>query len=116
MNQTGPDPSYFVRGDARTHTTAADGHAAVHFLASDYTRQWHYEVRVIIIRVQLAVAEVDYITASRAQSSDKMFLQLQSTMVGSDANALGYSQQSRLGFRHDLSLSMAMAPGSDTGT
>ena len=102
MNQTGSDPRYFVRDDARSHATAADGNAAIDLLASDCTGQRHNEVRVIVIRVQFAVAEIDYRTASRAQLSDEVVLQLQSPMVGSDADAVRYSCQSRRWFQHDL--------------
>lgn len=95
MNQTGPNPRHFVRGDRRPHTASTDGHAALHLSAGHRAGQWHDKIRIIVISIQSAVAELDYLMASPAQLSDKLFLQFKSPMVGGEADTLARSRQSR---------------------
>ena len=66
-NQAGPNPRHFVGGDRCPNATSTDGHAAIHLPASDCAGQRHDKIRIIIIQLQLLVAEVNYLIASRAQ-------------------------------------------------
>ena len=95
MNQAGPNPRHFVRDNGCPHTASTDGHAALHLSAGNCARQRHYKIRIIVVRVQSAVAELDYLMAGRAQFSDELFHQFKSPMVGSDADALDCFRQSR---------------------
>jgi hypothetical protein len=62
-DQAGPHSRHFVGGDARTHAATADGHTAVNFAASNCTGQGHNKVRLVIVRLRLAVAKVDHSAA-----------------------------------------------------
>ena len=95
MNQAGPHPRHFVRDDRCPNTASTDGHAALHLSAGDCARQRHYEIRIIVIRVQSAVAELDYLMAGRAQFSDELSHQFKSPVVGGDADTLDRFPQSR---------------------
>jgi hypothetical protein len=87
MNQAGPNPRHFVRDDRCPNTTSTDGHTAIHLPASDCMGQRHNKIRIIVLSIQSAVTEVDYLMAGRAQLSDELFLQFKSAMVGGDTNA-----------------------------
>ena len=95
MNQARPNARHFVRGDRCPHSAATNGHAAIHLSARDCARQRHDKIRIIIVRVRSAVAEIDHLMAGRAQLSDELFLQFKSAMVGGDADALDCFRQSR---------------------
>jgi hypothetical protein len=93
MDQTRPHACHLVSDHARPDATAADGHAALDISASDCACQRHDKIRIIVIQIQSAVAEVNYLMAGRAQLSDELFLQFKSAMVGGDADALARSRQ-----------------------
>src|SRR5664279_3759294 len=94
MDQARAHARHLVGGDGGTDTASTDGHAAIHLPASDGPSQRHNKIRIIVIRVQSAVAEVDYLMASRAQPSDELCLQFKPAMVGGDTDALKCSCQS----------------------
>ncbi len=87
MNQAGPNPRHFVRADRCPNTASTDGHAALHLSAGHRAGQRHDKIRIIIVQIQLQVAEIDHLMAGRAQLSSEMFLQFKSAMVGGDADA-----------------------------
>ena len=94
MNQAGPNPRHLVRNDRCPNPASTDGHAALHTSAGHCAGQRHNKIRIIVIRVQSAVAEFDYLMAGRAQLSDELFLQFKSAVVGGDTNALERFRQS----------------------
>ena len=86
MNQAGPHARHLISDDTGTDATAADGHSAIHIPTSDCTGQRHNKIRIIVIRIRSAVAEIDYLMTGRAQPSDELFLQFKSAVVGGDTN------------------------------
>ena len=95
MDQARPHPRQLVGDDARPNATATDGHATSHLPTRDCTGQRHDKIWIIVIRVQSAVAEVDYLMAGRTQPSDELFLQFKSAVVCGNADALERSRHSR---------------------
>jgi hypothetical protein len=95
MNQAGSHPRHFVRDDRCPHTTSTDGHTALHLSAGNCARQRDDKIRIVVISVQSAVAELDYLVAGHAQLSDELFHQFKSAVVGGDADALDRFGQSR---------------------
>jgi hypothetical protein len=67
VNQTGADARNLVRNDRRPDATPADGHAPRYFSTRDGARQRHDKVRIVIVRLRLAVAEVDHLLTGLAQ-------------------------------------------------
>jgi len=59
--------------------------------ASNRARQWHYKIRIVIIRVRLAVAKIDHFIAGLAQLPGQILLRLKSSMIGGDTDAFGES-------------------------
>jgi hypothetical protein len=86
LDHTGPHTCYLISRDASPNAATADGNATHHFPGSDGMGQRHDKIRVVIFKVQFAVAKIDYVMVRLAQSSDEMFLQFKSSVVGSNAN------------------------------
>ena len=74
MNQAGPNTRHFVRDDRRPHTTATDGHAALHLSAGNCAGQRHDIIRIIIVHLRLSVAEIDHFMTGVAQHPDQILL------------------------------------------
>jgi hypothetical protein len=87
VDQAGPHARHLVGGNARTHAATADGHAAVHLAASNCTGQGHNKIRIVIIRLRLAVAEVGYSIVSLTQHRAQVLLQLKTSMIRADTDA-----------------------------
>ena len=88
VNQAGPDPRHLVGGDRRPNAASTDGHAAIDLSAGDRAGQGHDEIRVVIVRLRLPVAEIDDFMAGGAEHRGEIFLQLVTAVVGGDADAL----------------------------
>ncbi len=88
MNQARTDSRHFVRGNGCANAAAADGHSALNFSAGNGVGQRHNKIWIIIVRAPLPVAEINYLMPGLAQLSDQIFLQLEATMVGGNADAV----------------------------
>ena len=100
MNQAGADTRHLVGRDTRPHPAAADGHAAAHFAAGDGARQRNHEIRIVIVRLRPAVAEIGQAMTGSAQPPGQMSLQFKSSVVGGDSDPLRLRLLRRAGFRH----------------
>ena len=49
MNQAGPNPRHFVRGDRCSDTASTDGYATIHFSTSDGTGQRYDKIGIVIV-------------------------------------------------------------------
>ena len=87
VNQAGPNPRHFVRADRCANPTAADAHAAIHRSGSNRAGQWHNKVRIIIVLFRTTVTKVNHFMTGFAQFSGQKFLQLETAVVGGDADA-----------------------------
>jgi hypothetical protein len=88
MNQAGPDPGDFVRDHRSPHAASTNGHPTIHLPPGNGAGQRHDKIRIIVIRLQAAVAEINHFITRRAQLTDQLPLQFKSAMVGSDAHAV----------------------------
>jgi hypothetical protein len=67
INQASPNTDNFIRGKGRADPAATDAYASIHGPGGNRTGQGNDKVRVIIIRLQLPVAEVGDLVTSFAQ-------------------------------------------------
>ena len=67
VNQAGPNPRHLVRADRCPNPAATDAHAAFHRPGGDRPRQRHDKIRVVIVLLRPAVAEVNHFIAGFAQ-------------------------------------------------
>ena len=67
MYQARPHARHFVGSNTRTHATTANGHTAIHFAASNRTSQGHNKIRIVVIRLQLTIAKINYFVVSLTQ-------------------------------------------------
>ena len=74
MNQTRTYTCYFVRGNARPHATAANGYAASHLAAGNCTSQRYNKIRIIVIRLRLAITKFGHFATGLAQPLNEIFL------------------------------------------
>ena len=66
MNQAGPNPRHFVRGDRSSNPASTDGQAALHLSTRNRARERHDKIRIIIVGRRLAVAKVNDFETSPA--------------------------------------------------
>ncbi len=84
VNQAGSNSCYFISRDGGPRTTSTDGHASLLVSAGNCTGQRHNKIRIIIVRLRLAISEIAHLMAAFPQHASQIFLQLVSSMVGGD--------------------------------
>src|SRR5262244_1544877 len=86
MDESGVNARHFVGTYRRADPTAANSHASIHLAGRDGHRERHYEVRIIVRRVQAMSAEVHHLVPSCVESGHDFFFQSEATMIGSNSN------------------------------
>jgi len=103
MNQAGPNPSHFVRGNRRPDTASTNGDTPLDLPSSHRPRQRDDKIRVIIVHPRLSVPEIDYFLICFTQDFDKIFLEFITAVVGGEADG-GWFRRSGGGEFHGVCL------------
>jgi hypothetical protein len=74
MNQAGPNTRHFVRGDGCSDTASTNGHASFDFSGRHRPSHGDDEIRIIIVRLRLLIAEIDHFVSTLAQQIGQVFL------------------------------------------
>jgi hypothetical protein len=86
VNQARADPGYFVRADRGAHSATANCYAPGHPPGGDHAGERHYKIGIVIIFFRKAITEIDYFMPRSTQFPGQIFLQVVTTVVGSDAD------------------------------
>jgi len=86
VDQAGAHTGDFVGGDTRTHAAAAKGDASIHLSCGDGTGQWHDKVGIVVIGLQLMIAEINDMVAGFTKFYDQGLFQCKTTVVRRDAD------------------------------
>jgi len=86
VNQTGADAGNLVCGDRGPDSAATDRHRPLHGSAGNRASQRHDIIWVIIVELQVAVSEINYVMTSAPQLFGEILLQLEAAVVSGNAN------------------------------
>src|SRR5579871_5819039 len=86
VDETGADPDHLVCRDRSPHPAPAYCNTSFDYTGGDGAGQRQHKVRVVVIRLALAVSEVDHLMPGLAEAPDQIFAEIKPPVIAGNPN------------------------------